>query len=117
MGNFWIELVVEMAEETKDSALAEMKEHVADEGTKPDMVVESISHPGNKVNGTNVAQADELLENGGSIGAKSTSEKVLEGQKWNNRNRAKRDFKKNVKSDLTSQEESSDPVAIRKQVR
>lgn len=46
----------------------------------------------------------------------SVSKKVQEGQKWNNRARGKPD-KSNVKSDLTSQEESSDPVAIRKQVR
>ena len=50
------------------------------------------------------------------------SKRVQEGQKWNNRHprynnkidRAK--YKNNIKSDLTSQIESSDPVAIRKQV-
>ena len=45
------------------------------------------------------------------------SKRVQEGQKWNNRDRDRPDHKKNIKSDLTSQEESSDPVAIRKQVR
>lgn len=55
------------------------------------------------------------------------SERVKEGQRWNNRDRhgqpgrpgakdSKKPWKENYKSDLTSQEESSDPVAIRKQV-
>ena len=54
------------------------------------------------------------------------SERVKEGQNWNNRDRNRdhnskpkknfQDYKKNYKSDLTSQQESSDPVAIRKQV-
>lgn len=59
------------------------------------------------------------------------SKRVQEGQKWNDRHRNKdgtrntdrsynkfgnKPFRKNNKSDLTSQEESSDPVAIRKQV-
>lgn len=61
------------------------------------------------------------------------SERVREGQKWNDRPRkyenysdrkphkydSKHDraqYKKNIKSDLTSQKASSDPVAIRKQV-
>lgn len=50
------------------------------------------------------------------------SERVKEGQKWNNRDRNGKtrkefeDYKKNYISDLTSQKESNDPVAIRKQV-
>lgn len=50
------------------------------------------------------------------------SKRVREGQRWNERPRKydnkheRTPFKKNYKSDLTSQEESSDPVAIRKQV-
>lgn len=104
-----------MAEETRDSALDEIKEHSLDEGTKPSAVTENASLE-DKVNSPNASQADEPSKNQDSIDTKSTSEKVVEGQKWNNRNRGKRDFKKNVKSDLTSQEESSDPVAIRKQV-
>lgn len=103
--------------EVKDSALDEVNEHPSDEGKKPGTVAENVSHSGGKINGPNVTQADKPLKNGDSTGAKSSSDKVLEGQKWNNRDRAKRDFRKNVKSDLTSQEESSDPVAIRKQVR
>lgn len=52
-----------------------------------------------------------------SSNAELPSKRVQEGQKWNNRDRDRPDHKKNIKSDLTSQEESSDPVAIRKQVR
>ncbi|KAL8988901.1 MAG: hypothetical protein Q9177_002092 [Variospora cf. flavescens] len=57
---------------------------------------------------------------------KEPSERVREGQKWNNRDRGGRGrgksgknfthYRENYKSDLTAQEESSDPVAIRKQV-
>lgn len=46
----------------------------------------------------------------------ATSDKVREGQKWNDRNRSPKNFKQNIKSDLTSQPVSSDPVEIRKQV-
>lgn len=119
-----------MAEETKDSALDVKieqplddsaldvkKEQPVTEETKPSLVAENASHPESKSNDSNAVQAAEPLKNGNSVAAKGTSDKVLEGQKWNNRTRTKRDFKKNVKSDLTSQEDSSDPVAIRKQVR
>ncbi|KAL9600057.1 MAG: hypothetical protein Q9219_003427 [cf. Caloplaca sp. 3 TL-2023] len=50
---------------------------------------------------------------------KEPSERVKEGQRWNNRDRStrpKQNYKENYKSDLTSQKESSDPMAIRKQV-
>ena len=58
-------------------------------------------------------------------GQDQPSKRVQEGQKWNERPRntdrpynkyGNKPFKRNYKSDLTSQEESSDPVAIRKQV-
>ena len=58
-------------------------------------------------------------------GQDQPSKRVQEGQKWNERPRntdrpynkyGNKPFKRNNKSDLTSQEESSDPVAIRKQV-
>ena len=106
-----------MAEESRDSTLDEVKQHSLNGEIKPEAVVESVSHPESKVDDSETTQADEPLKNGDSTRAKSASSRVLEGQKWNNRNRDKRDFKKNVKSDLTSQEESSDPAAIRKQVR
>ncbi|KAL8827996.1 MAG: hypothetical protein Q9170_006792 [Blastenia crenularia] len=55
-------------------------------------------------------------------GKKEPSGRVKEAQKWNNRDRNNqhrkhpKDYRENYKSDLTSQKESSDPVAIRKQV-
>lgn len=61
-------------------------------------------------------QTKVSTENGASNQTETTSKRVQEGQKWNDRNREKIDYKKNIKSDFTSQEESSDPVAIRKQV-
>lgn len=53
---------------------------------------------------------------------KEPSKRVQEGQQWNNRlsqgprSRHRKDFVKNVKTDFTAQQESKDPVAIRKQV-
>ncbi|KAL8712009.1 MAG: hypothetical protein Q9220_003705 [cf. Caloplaca sp. 1 TL-2023] len=48
---------------------------------------------------------------------KVPSQRVQEAQKYNNRDRKPRkNFRENYKSDLTSQKESNDPVAIRKQV-
>lgn len=55
----------------------------------------------------------------------NSSKRVEEGRGWNDRDRDRprhnnypnKKFKSNNRSDLTSQEESSDPIAIRKQVR
>ena len=44
------------------------------------------------------------------------SDRVKDAQKWNNRDRSPKNFKQNIKSDLTSQPISSDPIEIRKQV-
>jgi hypothetical protein len=69
-----------------------------------------------------------------TAGDGKTSERVREGQRWNDRPRKfdnknsrkpykyekshdRVQYKKNIKSDLTSQQESSDPAAIRKQVQ
>ena len=106
-----------MAEASQDTIVGEVNEHSVDEEKKPVTVAENISHPDTKVDDLDNPLADELLKNGNSEGTKGISNKVLEGQKWNNRNHEKRDYKKNVKSDLTSQEESSDAAAICKQVR
>lgn len=61
-------------------------------------------------------QAKVRTENGASKQTETPSKRVQEGQRWNDRNRERKDYKKNIKSDFTSQKESSDPVAIRKQV-
>ncbi len=64
--------------------------------------------------------AGELTEastaNGTSANVATPSQRVQEGRSWNDRNREKLDYSKNIKSDLTSQEQSDDPDAIRKQV-
>ena len=69
-----------------------------------------------------VEQGDEKLEES-ERRQDSPSERVQEGQRWNNRyrkqygNQEDRPCKKhNNKADLVSQQESSDPFAIRKQV-
>ena len=77
-------------------------------GTKPEELVAV------EAEGHEVSRDKEKNEETKTDGA--TSERVREGQKWNNRNRSPRNYKENIKSDLTSQPVSSDPVEIRKQV-
>ncbi|KAL8937169.1 MAG: hypothetical protein Q9211_003817 [Gyalolechia sp. 1 TL-2023] len=98
-----------------DKAIAEVeaqrneKEGSGDKEATKEVTVET--------NGHETAEKDEDVD----AEKKEPSERVKEGQKWNNRDRngkARKDFedyKKNYISDLTSQKESSDPVAIRKQ--
>lgn len=88
-------------------------------------------------NGGDSVQKESKKSNGPENKAASDdkfSQCVREGQTWNDRPRkfdnqndrkpykygnkhGRAQYKKNIKSDLTSQQESSDPVAIRKQVR
>ena len=87
------------------------------EGQPQDISVDvgKESAKNNVENKTAVNQDEAPTKNGVSSSSKP-SKRVQEGQKWNDRDREKQDYSKNIKSDLTSQEESSDPVAIRKQV-
>ncbi|KAI4096302.1 MAG: hypothetical protein LQ344_001128 [Seirophora lacunosa] len=103
----------------KAIAAVEAKKNQAGEAPK-DVPVET--------NGHDVSDKNNAMEV--ETATKEPSERVKEGQKWNNRDRGGRgrgrgrarsgkdleNFRKNYKSDLTAQEESSDPVAIRKQV-
>ncbi|KAL8682442.1 MAG: hypothetical protein Q9186_001485 [Xanthomendoza sp. 1 TL-2023] len=67
-----------------------------------------------EANGHAVPEQKDIKTDGDQ---KEPSQRVQEGQRWNNRDSKPRvDHKKNYKSDLTSQAESSDPVEIRKQV-
>lgn len=83
---------------------------------------EHISKDTNTAAGTPELSKDLNESNGTKTPEKAVSDRsepskgIQEGQRWNNRDRERVDYKKNIKSDLTSQEESSDPVAIRKQV-
>lgn len=81
---------------------------IEDKSTKTEntVAVETEGHEAPAENGANSESKTDAV----------TSDKVREGQKWNNRNRSPKNFKQNVKSDLTSQPVSSDPVEIRKQV-
>lgn len=54
--------------------------------------------------------------NGVSSNAEKAAAKPRDAKVWNDRTRQRADYKKNVKSDFTSQEISDDPVAIRRQV-
>lgn len=54
--------------------------------------------------------------NGVSSNAEKAAAKPRDAKVWNDRIRQRPDYKKNVKSDFTSQEISDDPVAIRRQV-
>ena len=74
--------------------------------TKDTIAIEAEGH----------AISTDKEKNGESKKDGETSDRVKEGQKWNNRNRTIKDYKENIKSDLTSQPVSSDPAEIRKQV-
>ena len=92
------------------------------------------ARPVEQTNGTKHLNDDKKPENGDDNRRTSTDEqprqdqpskRVQEGQRYNNRPRGDRKYNKpsfrrfdpkNIKSDLTSLQESSDPVAIRKQV-
>lgn len=92
------------------------------------------ARPVEQTNATKHPNDDEKAENGDGVRKTSTDEqprqdqpskRVQEGQRYNNRPRGDRKYNKpplrkfdpkNIKSDLTSLQESSDPVAIRKQV-
>ncbi|KAI4193210.1 MAG: hypothetical protein LQ346_003989 [Caloplaca aetnensis] len=73
---------------------------------------------------TNGHELPESKSGNDSSEKKEPSERVREGQKWNNRDRngkpgrggLRKNYSDNYKSDLTAQAESSDPIAIRKQV-
>lgn len=54
--------------------------------------------------------------NGVSSTAEKAKAKARDFENWNHRNRQRKEYRKNVKSDFTSQEMSDDPVAIRRQV-
>ncbi|KAL8724665.1 MAG: hypothetical protein Q9181_006725 [Wetmoreana brouardii] len=92
-----------------DKAIAEVEAKKREKEAKKDVAVESKGH--------------EVAEEEGKPTVehkKEPSDRVREGQRWNNRDRdrhskPRKDFRENYKSDLTSQKESSDPVAIRKQ--
>jgi hypothetical protein len=104
-------------EPAKVPTAEEVKEPQIDASNDPGSVTQNDTHSEGKVDHTDATQADEPSKDEDCGGTKDASKRALEGQKWNNRDRGKGNFRKNVKSDLISQEESSDPVAIRKQVR
>ncbi|KAL8724875.1 MAG: hypothetical protein Q9166_007704 [cf. Caloplaca sp. 2 TL-2023] len=90
-----------------DRVIAEVESKIQQKETASEVEVET--------NGHEAPEPDNKIQ----VGKMEPSKRVQEGQKWNNRDRESRprpDHKKNYKSDLTSQAESSDPVEIRKQV-
>lgn len=92
-----------------DKAIAEVESRKLQKEAVKEVKVETNGH------GAPEKEDDKVEEE-----TKEPSKRVQEGQKWNNRDRDSKpraDHKKNYKSDLTSQAESSDPVEIRKQVR
>lgn len=78
-------------------------------------IADAKSLNGNSENKNKSAEKEPTTED-------KPSQRVQEGQRWNDRPRRFNNtndrtiYKRNNKSDLTSQAESSDPVAIRKQV-
>ncbi|KAL8859285.1 MAG: hypothetical protein Q9178_004223 [Gyalolechia marmorata] len=91
-----------------DKAIAEVESRKLQKEVAKDVQVETNGHETSE-------QKDDKIEGD----PKEPSKRVQEAQKWNNRDRdskPRKDYKKNYKSDLTSQAESNDPVEIRKQV-
>lgn len=100
-----------------DKAIAEVearKKEKEERNTKEAVKDVAVETNGHEIGDKNDKNAD--------TGTKEPSERVKEGQQWNNRDRStkpkidRENYRKNIISDLTSQPESSDPVAIRKQV-
>ncbi|KAL8668648.1 MAG: hypothetical protein Q9168_006730 [Polycauliona sp. 1 TL-2023] len=92
-----------------DKAIAEVEAKKLQKEAAKDVKVESDGHEAPKQDDNSIQEKVK----------KESSERVQEGQKWNSRDRNGKppaDHRKNYKSDLTSQAESSDPVEIRKQV-
>lgn len=99
------------------ATVQEVVESVVTGGAEEPLVNE-VNEPA-KEETKNTTPADQTkvpTGNESSNQTETTSKRVREGQKWNDRNREKIDYTKNIKSDFTSQVESSDPIAIRKQV-
>ncbi|KAL9576847.1 MAG: hypothetical protein Q9212_006770 [Teloschistes hypoglaucus] len=92
-----------------DKAIAEVEAKKQEKEEKPGVAVETDGHE------TSAVKPEAKKE---------PSKRVQEAQRYNKRSRdhhnhdskPRVDYSENYKSDLTSQEESSDPVAIRKQV-
>lgn len=61
---------------------------------------------------------EEKIETRDANGVSSNAEtaKPRDTKNWNDRNRQRKEYKKNIKSDFTSQETTDDPAAIRRQV-
>ncbi|KAL6719876.1 hypothetical protein ACLMJK_001797 [Lecanora helva] len=101
-------------------------EHTEDAAKNPSSEVQSennVDEENTKSSPKRPANEDEGAEKG-PTGDGRPSKRVREGQRWNDRNDRpprynkydRSDKKRNIKSDFTSQKESSDPIAIRKQV-
>ena len=102
------------SEDDVDRLIAEVDAKKQDSETKKAIPVEANGH---EVTNAQPVPADEK---------KIPSKRVQEARDYNNRERDrdhgrdgkyKKNHRQNIKSDLTSQKESDDPVAIRKQVK
>lgn len=128
-------------EETSVENITAPTETVANKATLEQQAVEekkaSDDKTEEKPGGSNPEDAPSTKPT--DVSAHTASKNVQEGRAWNNRDRdrghggrgrggrdrrggrdnndSRDSYKRNIKSDLTTQEESSDPVAIRKQVQ
>ena len=110
-----IKEAAETLEEVKVEALPEDREKNTFEDVAAAVEVEEAAKDVPKTANAK-DQAEASTQNEASSETQVPSKNVQEGQRWNNRDREKHDYRKNIKSDLTSQAESDDPVEIRKQV-
>lgn len=116
---------IDHANEAQETTKAEVEDTSAIESAAKDSLADgaqakdtdNVEESSKDVKDIDRANEVKASENGVSSQPEPPSKRVQEGQKWNNRDRDRVDYKKNIKSDLTSQEESSDPIAIRKQVK
>lgn len=124
-----------------DKLMAESAKSPAEETTPENQIAEEKKDQAGKLEKQSDEQETKAKASGhGPSESKASSKKVQEGRAWNNRDRGRNDrgrggrggrgsrggradyhnppnkYKHNIKSNMTMQEESSDPVAIRKQV-
>lgn len=113
-----IQPAVEMAatDQVKDPLVNETKEHASENKSEAPPAIEVNDPVKDNAEDKDTKIQTELPSKINVLSPLESSKKAKEGQKWNDRDPEWQDYTKNIKSDLTSQEQSDDPVAIRKQV-
>lgn len=116
-----------LADTPQDTVQTTVKDSTAEGQSNDDVTQATTGDKGKELSATNETESGDKIHISAHEKAREgqDSSRVKEAQRWNNRDRERggqghqinKKFHRNNKSDLTSQAESSDPVAIRKQVR